>query len=383
MPAQFHLREAGRTKLEAIQIPSGGVGADIAAHIGDAIAAERDLVDADADLDRNGGPEGAAGQLRDFADGRGRRRPRAVVACERAVEIDLTARQHAVEARALAEFEFGDAGELEPLLFRAVLEFELLHQRRGRAGPDLAADAPGLAQRLGLLRAAARGDADRPRQAQGAVEFRRTAGERQHAVGFDAERMIDRVDIDMELERTFVGIAAGGDSERIKFAADGSGALALERAEQRARLAVEPESVQRRTAAIRRVGERQLAILDAQPVDRQIIRTEIDREIGRQQMAGRVEAEAQLRSDQMHLGRPPFAAHQRAKREFETERTRADLVVAAADLDVVQRERWRRQQPRLDGAGDAHVDADQAARLRLEQRAMRAPVDQQWADQRR
>ena len=60
------------------------------------------------------------------------------------------------------------------------------------------------------LRGAARGDADRPRQAQGAVEFRRAAGERQHAVGFDAERMIDRIDIDMELERAVVGIAAGG-----------------------------------------------------------------------------------------------------------------------------------------------------------------------------
>ncbi len=188
----------------------------------------------------------------------------------------------------------------------------------------------------------------------------------------------------MELERAVIGIAAGGDAERIKLSPDGDGALALERTEQRAHLSVEPKPVERDASAVRRIGEAHLAVLDAQAVDRQVIRAEIDRQVGRQHMAGRIEAEAQLRGDQMHLGRPPFAAHQRAEREFEAERARADLVlVTAADLDVVQRERRRRQQPRLDGAGDAHVDADQAARLRLEQRTMAAPIDQQRTDQRR
>jgi len=63
MAAQLHLGKAGRAKLEAIQIPALGVGADVAAQIRDAIAAERDLIDADADLDRNGWAEGAAGQF--------------------------------------------------------------------------------------------------------------------------------------------------------------------------------------------------------------------------------------------------------------------------------------------------------------------------------
>ena len=144
-PAQLHLREAGRAELEAVEIPAVGVGADVAAQVGDAVAAERDLVDADADLDRNRRAEGAAGQLRDAADGGGRRRPRAVGGGQRAVEIDLPAGQHAIEARVLAEFEVGDAGELEPLLVRAVLELELLHQRRRRADLDLAAQPPGLA----------------------------------------------------------------------------------------------------------------------------------------------------------------------------------------------------------------------------------------------
>ena len=85
---------------------------------------------------------------------------------------------------------------------------------------------------LGDLRGTARGDADRPRQAQIAVELRLRTGERQHAVGFDAERMIDRIDIDMKLERAVVAIAAAGYAERIKLAADGNGTLAFERAKQ-------------------------------------------------------------------------------------------------------------------------------------------------------
>ena len=100
MAAQPHLGEARRAKLETIQIPALGVGADVAAQIRNAAAAERDLVDADADLDRDGGAERSPGQFRNLADGGGRRRPAAIVAGERAIEIDLPARQHAVEARA-------------------------------------------------------------------------------------------------------------------------------------------------------------------------------------------------------------------------------------------------------------------------------------------
>ena len=74
MPAQPHLRIARRTKLEAVQIPSACAGADVAAQVRNGVAAERDLVDADADLDRNSRTEGAAGQFGDLADGGGRRR---------------------------------------------------------------------------------------------------------------------------------------------------------------------------------------------------------------------------------------------------------------------------------------------------------------------
>ena len=213
------------------------IGGDVTAQILNIIAAERNLIDANADLNRNRGTKGAAGKFRDPPNCFGRR-PDAVTTCQCAVEIDLAARQHAVETRLLAEFEIGDAGELEALVLRPVLEFELLHQRRGRARLDFAAQAPGLNQ----LSAAARRNPDRPRQTQGPVEARLAAGKRQHAVGLDAQRPIDRIDIDVELDRAVVAIAAGGHAKRIEIATDAGGALALERAEQRACFAVEPDS---------------------------------------------------------------------------------------------------------------------------------------------
>ncbi len=97
-------------------------------------------------------------------------------------------------------------------------------------------------------------------------------GERQRAVGFDAERMIDRIDIDVKLERALLAQTADSDTIWIKLAGDGDGALALHRADKRARFAVEPHPFERDACAIGRVGERDRAILDAQPVDRQFIR---------------------------------------------------------------------------------------------------------------
>jgi hypothetical protein len=54
---------------------------------------------------------------------------------ERTIEIDLARRQHALEARVLAEAKLGGAGEADGPLFRAVLIFELLEQRLLAAPP--------------------------------------------------------------------------------------------------------------------------------------------------------------------------------------------------------------------------------------------------------
>ena len=213
------------------------------------------------------------------------------------------------------------------------------------------------------------------------MRFPGCEGER--PVCFDAERAVHGIDIDVQLERALIAQTAERNTIRIKLAGDGDGALAFHRPNKRTRLAVEPHLAERDACATGRVGEIDRAILDAQPVHRQFIGLEADREIWRAQMARGVEPKADLRTGEMHLGGAPFAAHQWAERQFDAERASADRVAAIADDDVMQRELRRRQQAGLDRAGHAHADADEAARLRLEQRAMVAPVDQQRTHQRR
>ena len=142
-------------------------------------------------------------------------------------------------------------------------------------------------------------------------------------------------------------------------------------------------AVERERSPVGGVGERELAVLNTQAVDRHRVGTETECEIGRLHLAVGVEAELELRADQTHFGRLPLAAHQRPERELDAERTRADLVLTAADRDVMQRKPRRRQQARVDCAGHAHVEADQPGRLRLERRAISVPIDQQRTDQRR
>ncbi len=163
----------GARNSKRLEIPAMGVGADVAAQVLHHPAGERELIDADADLHRNDRTEGAARQLGELAQRCAGRGARCGIAAERAVEIDLPAGQHAFEARRLAEFQIGDAGQFDAMLLRAVEEIDVLDQHGGRARLDLAAQPPGLPYRF----AAGRAQTGRPRQAEGAFEARRAAVE--------------------------------------------------------------------------------------------------------------------------------------------------------------------------------------------------------------
>ena len=139
--AQPRLREAGRAEFEGLEIPAMGVGADVAAQVLHHPAGERELIDADADLQRDDRTEGAARQLGELAQRCAGRGARCGIAAERAVEIDLPAGQHAFEARRLAELQIGDAGQFDAMLLRAVEEIDVLDQHGGRARLDLAGAA--------------------------------------------------------------------------------------------------------------------------------------------------------------------------------------------------------------------------------------------------
>ena len=101
----------------------------------------------------------------------------------------------------LPKLEIGGAGELVALLFRAVLKFELLHQSRRRGRLDLAA-RPATAG-YGLRRRALHaGTRCRPAARGSSVpsNFGSATGKRERAIGLDAERVADRVDIEMHFE---------------------------------------------------------------------------------------------------------------------------------------------------------------------------------------
>src|SRR6185312_7822782 len=255
--------------------------------------------------------------------------------------------QHTLEVRLHAEFEIRGAAELDGLLVRTVLEFDLLHQRAGRRRLDLAAYAPGLRHRTCALLS----DADRPRQFQRAVETRRALRERQRAVAFDTERMADRVDVEMKLERAVFAEAADGKTIRIKIAADLESALAFDRPKQRAYVAIEPHIIQHHGAAVGGIVQRDRTVLNAELVDRQRVGIEIDRDRRRPHVAGFVETEVNLRPGDVHFRGTPLATHQRPQPEFDAERAGAQLILARrADRDVMQNEPRRRQQPRVDRA---------------------------------
>jgi len=367
MAAEPDLREARRAEFEALQIPAAGIGRNIAAHVLHGVVAERDLIDADADLDREGRPERAAAERHQLADDGGRQRAAAVGGRQRAVEIDLAAGHQAVEARIGAELEVGDAGESQPLLFRAVDELDFFKERRLRAGLELAVNAPGLRHGLVHLRRAAQADADRARHDERAVKARLAVAEHQGAGDIDAERKTDRIDVKLHARAGLLGVTAGREPERIELAADADGTFALDRADQRARLAVEPQPVERHGRAIGSVGQRHRAVDNAEPVDDQRVGIERHRDAGGLDAARRVEAERHLRPIDLHVGGAPFGPQQRPERELDAERPRAHGVGVAADLDLVEGEPRRRQQAGVDGAGDPRLHPDQPAGLLLKQ----------------
>ena len=101
--------------------------------------------------------------------------------------------------------------------------------------------------------------------------------------------------------------------------------------------------------------------------------------------AGAVEPDREFGSFEPRVRDAPFAAHQGAERELDVQSARAHLAAVArtAELDALQHERGRGQQPGIDRAGDPELEAGQAARARLELAAIAVPIDKKRPDQRR
>src|SRR5262249_36767648 len=147
-----------------------------------------------------------------------------------------------------AELELGGAAELDRALLRAVVDVELLEQHARRRRGDPAAGAP---RRAGDGAALGQREPSRARQHQPALEARMLALDPHGAIGLDGERAIGRIDGETQPHAAIVAAPAAGNAIAVELAGGDEGALALERAVERADIALEPELVESRPSAAR------------------------------------------------------------------------------------------------------------------------------------
>ena len=103
------------------------------------------------------------------------------------------------------------------------------------------------------------------------------------------------------------------------------------------------------------------------------------------ELALAIQADGELRPDQLQLDGAHLAAHQRSQAELDAQRLGAQAAGLAlrANRDVAERDLRERQDAGIDVAADAHLHADQPAGLGFEEGAMVVPIDEMRPDQRR
>ena len=301
-----------------------------------------------------------------------------VGAGEDAVEVDLPGREGDRSPWARAGFEFRRAGEVRRTRLRSVLEFEIVGGGPGGGRLDLGGDLPGLVDGGGAVRQ--RG-ADHARYGHGAFETRRICLDPHDAVGIERHRRRGRIDKQAQLNAAVVAAPAATDAKCVRPLTGGKVALALERTEQRAHLAVEIEIVEREPTAAGGVGENDMAVRHREPVDADAIGIKAQARDRRHDAAGPVELQRRLEAVDVHLVGAELAPHQAAETEFHGELAGGNRGCLGSDLDRIEAQRRRRQQTDRNRAGHPYRCPDDPARLRLKDRAIAVPVDEKRADQ--
>ena len=220
-------------------------------------------------------------------------------------------------------------------------------------------------------------------QRRRALEAWRALLEIQHALEIDRQSALAGIDIEMDAGAVAVLGLAGRDPERITCPVEHETAVAADRSGERAHITAKGDIAEFDRAPARRIMQCDAAG-EVQPVDRQRSQVEgagrgrqVDPALG-------IEAEIERHAVDGQFGGAHLAAHQRAQAELDVELFGADFaeVVDAANRHRAQLQRRRRQQPRVELAGDAHRRADDPRRLGLELRAKLVPVDEIRADER-
>ena len=180
------------------------------------------------------------------------------------VHIHLPRRDLTVELRMDAEFQIRFAVEDDRALFRPVQQHHFLQLGRSRCRLHFAGKLPGVIH--DALAAGERG-ANRTHGGECAVELRNAAREAKQAFDLGRQRAIGRIDAEPHFEIAVVAGATSGDAKAERLAAGDEGAIAAERAKQRADVAVEGKLLQRKLRTGSRIAEHDTAVVDRQPRD--------------------------------------------------------------------------------------------------------------------
>ncbi len=274
-------------------------------------AGDCEVVDAEVDLERQRErrPEGQT--FRDRLADLERQAPlrgRPLGRGEGAVEVELARGERRNGPGLRPELDFRRAGEACRPHLRSIDEGEIVERRRRRTGFDLGGELPGLVDR---------GAAVRQRRAGGAGGGHRTFVPRGTAVrphrplGFERHRRGGRLHGEAQANAAIVAAMAGAEPEGVGVVVGNKGAVAPQRAEQRADLAFEAHIVERNASPARRIGEHDAAMGYRQAVDADMIRIEPEQLDRRVDFAVAVQPHRRRGPVESELVDPEFAPHQR------------------------------------------------------------------------
>ena len=161
-------------------------------------------------------------------------------------------------------------------------------------------------------------------------------------------------------------------------------ALALDRASERAHLALELELVEHQARSAHCVREHRAAVNHIELLDRDRVGIEGDGWGRPVDLAAAVEPDRDIAALDADVGGADFAANERVERELKPELAGLECarVARAGDLDLLQHQCRGRQQADVDRPGDPHIEAGHPARVRFEISAVVSPVDKKRPDQR-
>ena len=272
-----HLGRAGGAPLEGRDRPAIGPALRLAVQRAHRSAGNRQVVDAEVDLERKWERRPEAQTFRDRLADLERQAPlrgRPLGRGEGAVEVELARAERCDGPGPRAELDVRRTGETCRPHLRSIDEGEIVEGRRRRAGFDLGGELPGIVDRGAAVRQRRAGGAG---GGHGTFVPGGTAGRPHRPFGLERHRCGGGLHGKAQADTAVIAAMTGAETEDVGVAVRAEGAVAPQRAEQRANLAFEAHIVERNAAAACGVGENDAAMGYRQPVDADAIGIEPER----------------------------------------------------------------------------------------------------------